>query len=614
MYALEHLQQKSLKQLKEIGWQLNVLPASDRRCRQNWIDAIVGVNPPLLQLLEASPAGQKVEVPAKPIAPAAKTKKRTQKPIELALDEELPSEEEARSIVSQYFISTSLRKIRSAPPPARIFCPGERVRIIEVAAGSCNSQFCGSIGIVAQHNFYVSVWVELNGGGRKIVFCSPEELELIELVARESAAKQEPIEIQRQEPIENSPGVEVDRALSHKFLLCLKEGHNTLWYDGKNFVCEKWSAKTYCKRGVGSAKHQLRCHPEVKRLGNLQVVENSPADQKPIEVQATEPIEPAAKTSPGAEVDRVQHPIIEMVETFPAAEVEQAQEAIAPAAKNLPGSRLKTSTAHQLLELFKSSAHIIEDFPGVKTEVTVSESAIAPAAKISLAAESDRNPILTGIPLSDKFLARYSPPQPENIRFQSEADGQLSLLNFEVVTESEPPDPDDFETLDAFREAIARWDTENSELFAASIDSMCEWAPCPEEWYWSKAEILPLKPSSTSDQLLPLQQSSVMELSIADESSITCNFFIPTFDAWCDRFNRSDEPPDTGIYARLLKSKPPSFPPTALSQARVKRGLNAYQTHTKRIPKVSRTHTHCIVVGSSTQPARSPPGGDACLV
>jgi hypothetical protein len=520
MYTLEQLQQKNIKQLKEIGWQLNVFPAGDKRCRQNWIDALAGVNPPLLQLLEVSPAAEEVELAAKAIASVAKTKKRAQKLI----------------------------------PPA----------------------------------------------------------------VKTKKRAQKPIEVQATEPIteaaKTSPGVEVDRALSHKFLLCLKEGHNILWYDGKNFVCEKWSAKTYCKRGVGSAKHQLRCHPEVKRLGNLQVVENSPADQKPIEVQATEPIEPATKTSPGAEVDRVQHPIIEMVETFPAAEVEQAQEAIALAAKNLPGSRLKTSTAHQLLEFFKSSAHIIEDFPDVKTEVTVSESAIAPAVKISFDAESDRNPILTGIPLSDKFLARYSPPQPENIRFQSEADGQLSLLNFEVVTESEPPDPDDFETLDAFREAIARWDTENSELLAASIDSMCEWAPCPEEWYWPKAEILPLKPSSTSDQLLPLQQSEVMELSIADESSITCNFFIPTFDAWCDRFNRSDEPPDTGIYARLPKSKPPSFPPTAVSQARVKRGLNAYQTHTKRIPKVSRTHTHCIVVGSSTQPARSPPGGDACLV
>ena len=341
------------------------------------------------------------------------------------------------------------------------------------------------------------------------------------------------------------------------------------------------------------------------------MVENSPADQKPIEVQATEPIEPAAKTSPGAEVDRVQHPIIEMVETFPAASVEQAQEAIAPAVKNLPGSRLKTSTAHQLLELFKSSAHIIEDFPGVKTEVTVSESAIAPAVKTSFDAESDRNPILTGIPLSDKFLACYSPPQPENIRFQSEADGQLSLLNFEVVTESEPPDPDDFETLDAFREAIARWDTENPELLAASIDSMCEWAPCPEEWYWPKAEILPLKASSTIDLSLPSEPSSVIELLIAGESSITCNFFIPTFDAWCDRFNRSDELPDTGSFARLPKPKPPSFPATALGQAHTKRSSNPAQTQPKLIPNSFQTHTYCIAAGSSTQPARSPPGGDA---
>jgi nitrous oxidase accessory protein NosD len=61
MYALEQLQQKSLKELKEIGWQLNVLPVSDRRYRQNWIDALVGINPPLLQLLEVSPAASVVE-------------------------------------------------------------------------------------------------------------------------------------------------------------------------------------------------------------------------------------------------------------------------------------------------------------------------------------------------------------------------------------------------------------------------------------------------------------------------------------------------------------------------------------------------------------------------
>ena len=368
MYTLEQLQQKSLKELKEIGFQLNVFPVADRRCRQNWIDAIVGVNPPLLQLLEFSPAASVVEK-VQPIIETVET-----------------------------------------PSPVQV----EPVQTLPI-----ESKFC------------------------RIVYPWPVQKSIAQAA-------------------ENSPGVDVDRA------------------------------------------------------------------QEPIDIQRQELIAQAAETSPDV--------------------------------------------------------------------------------------ESDRHPILRGVTFSDRFLSCYSPPQAEIIHFQSDADGQLSLLNFEIESASEPPDPDDFESLDAFREAIARWDTENSELLAASIDSMCEWAPCPEEWYWPKAEILPLKPSSTSDQLLPSQQSEVMEFSIVGEGSITCNFFIPIFDAWCDRFNRSDEPPDTGIYARLPKPKLPSFPPTAVGQARVKRGLNAYQTHTKCIPKVSRTYTHCIVVGSSTQPARSPPGGDACLV
>ena len=56
MYTLEELRQKSLKELKEIGYQLDRLPQGDRRCRQNWIDVIADVQPPLLQLLEVSPA------------------------------------------------------------------------------------------------------------------------------------------------------------------------------------------------------------------------------------------------------------------------------------------------------------------------------------------------------------------------------------------------------------------------------------------------------------------------------------------------------------------------------------------------------------------------------
>jgi len=54
MYTLLELQSKTLGALKEIGCQLNIVPAGDRRCRQSWIDALVP--PPLLQLLEDSPA------------------------------------------------------------------------------------------------------------------------------------------------------------------------------------------------------------------------------------------------------------------------------------------------------------------------------------------------------------------------------------------------------------------------------------------------------------------------------------------------------------------------------------------------------------------------------
>jgi hypothetical protein len=136
-----------------------------------------------------------------------------------------------------------------------------------------------------------------------------------------------------------------------------------------------------------------------------------------------------------------------------------------------------------------------------------------------------------------------------------------------------------------------------------SLDySFCLWAPCPYDWY----EFHTL-----------LEPSKVLELSLARKSSSTSDFFIPTFDRSGDRPYKSNEPPDTWVYARLLKPKSSSFPPTALRQARVKRIPNAYQTHTKRILKVSRKYPESIpklfsvVAGSSIQPARSPPGGDA---
>jgi hypothetical protein len=379
MYTLLELQSKTFGALKKIGYELNVLPNGDRRCRQSWIDAIAGVNPPLLQLLEVSPAAIEVQAQEPPL----------------------------------------------------------------------ESKF-----------------------GR-IVYPRPAQ-EAIVLAAETSPG----VEVDRaQEPIieaaETSPGVEVDR--------------------------------------VSEAI--------------IEAAETSPG----VEVdRVSEAIVAVAENPPGVEVDRVEDFLPECSNCFgdgyiedefgvvkfcqcnePKLSHQKTQSAIVPVAKNLPGSRSKTSTAHQLLELFKSSAHIIEDAPGVKTEETVSESAIVPAAEKLPRSESDPNPILTGIPLSYRFVARYSPPQPENIHFKADTDGQLSLLDFDVELVNEPPDPDDFASIEEFQEALARWDAENAEIIAVSMDSMCEWAPCPDEWYEPEPESLPLKASSMMELSPPAIECSI---------------------------------------------------------------------------------------------------------
>jgi hypothetical protein len=306
------------------------------------------------------------------------------------------------------------------------------------------------------------------------------------------------------------------------------------------------------------------------------------------------------EVSPGVEVDRVQEPIIETVETSPAAEAEPAQElpieskfgrivyprpaqgAIVRVAKTSPDVELdpvlkgisqvaKTSPGVEVAQAQEPIVSVAENPPGVKTQAT----AIAPVAKNYLEEESDQNPILTGIVLSDRFVTRYSPPQAEIVHFQSDADGQLSLLDFEVESSDEPPDPDDFESIDAFCEAIARWDWEHPSSFdhcsdilpksvhceppnphdfdsmfafwaaydawdkasdddveqlEISLDSFHEWVPCPADWY---------EPVALDGSI------QVLEMSPVCKSSITSDFFIPTFGGLGDRLNRGDEPPDT---------------------------------------------------------------------
>lgn len=508
MYSLEQLQQKNLKELKEIGWQLNVLPSGDRRCRQNWIDVIVGINPPLLELLEVSPAVSVEQV---------------QEPIEVQAHEppivkvvnilKLKTPEELSCIAWELFNQSPEWLKKAWWSRMDEFC--EDVRFVEMMFRSfCRSGVCGC----SFDNIF-------------------EKSQVLLAVDRNKSRKSYPL---RENPF---LPVSVDEYL-------------------KSFTSQSAIA---------------------------QAAQTPPG----VEVeQVQEPIVLATQTSPG--VDRVQEAIELSAEISPGVEVDRAQEPIAPAAKKLPGSRSKASTAHQLLELFQSRTHVIEDSPGVKTEATVSESAIGLPAK---------NPILTGIALSDKFCACYSSPQAEIIHFQSDADGQLSLLNFEIESASEPPDPDDFESLDAFREALARWDFEHPEELAASLDSMCEWAPCPADWYEFDT---PREPSEVSELSRELELSQVLELS-------TSNFFIPTFSAEGVSPNRTDEPPDTGFCARLPKPKPPSFSPTAAGQAQAKHIPNSTQTQPKLNLLCQFDHSsslkfaYCGVIPVG----RAPPGGDA---
>jgi len=549
MYTLQQLQQKNLAELKEIGWQLNVFPEGDRRCRQSWIDALVNANPPLLQLLEASPAAFVVEQ-VQPIIETVET----------------PSAVEVEPV--------------QTPPIESKFCRIVYPRPVQKPIAQAVENFPG-----------VDPGVDVD---RAL----------------------EPIDIQRQEliaqAVQNTPGVEVDPAQesivptaktsaekvssskkvkASSYLDCPSCGPGRLLRVTKSIYWE--TSCTKCGYFAESILYPFTPAVTGYKVGDW------------VKLRIKPRLATNIRRGEVVCIDQVQDDYLRFVNPNlnPALVIWARREFLHP---------------HEVFLCEPPVVKAAETFSGVKTEVTVSESAIAPAAKTSFDAESDRNPILTGIHLSDKFLARYSPPQSENICFQSEADGQLSLLNFEVVTEPDPPDPDDFETLDAFREDLALWESQHSMSFdhfsdlpssvysepnslhsdplEVSLDSFCEWVPCPPDWY---------EPAAL------LEPSSMLELSPTRKSSITSDFFIPIFDAWCDRPNRSDEPPDTGVFAKLPKPNSPSFPPATVGQAQPKPQPTASQLQAKRIPNAYQTHTCCIVAGSSTQPARSPPGGDA---
>jgi hypothetical protein len=410
MYTLEQLQQKTFKELKQIGWNLNVLPAGDRRCRQSWIDALVGVNPPLLQLLEVSPGVEVEQV------------------------------QEAIEVQAQEPIESKFGRIVYPKPAAELIAINEETR--------------------------------------------PD--------------------------IDRTESADLHNQRPHTSEL---QGSNS-------------GAKT---QALGNQKGDRVLAVE----GNHQADKRRFVPRQPNELTAT-----------GFNDEQ-------------------------PPNRGDGRGRLET-------------------------ELKVSQSAIG---------------------FSSRFLALY-PPYFGEVNYKADATGQLNLL--EPATDDEPPDPDDFESLDAFGKAMAVWDAENLEPLAVSMDSMCEWAPCPADWYEPEAEKLPLKASSMREL------TEVSELSPTGESSDTSEFSIPTFDVWCDRAKRQDgdneppdphdfdsmfafwaaydawlgedddsnEPPDTGIFARLPKPKPPSFPPMVVAGG-----------DRSNIKKFARS--------TALLSGRSPPGGDA---
>jgi hypothetical protein len=502
MYTLEQLQNKSLKELKEIGWELNVLPEGDRRYRENWIEAIAGINPPLLQLLEVSPA--EVQAQESPIIETVEAS------------------------------------------PAALECPS-----------------CGAV-----HGLYTD--------------------------------------------------------------------------------------EDYLDRPVIRCLHCSYCRPK-NYLG-------------PIRLEAQEPIAQVAKTSPGVEVDRAQEPISQVAKTSPGADSPPIRKLA-----RLPEYRLGYKGLIRTLPLVQ-----LKKIAGERNIFLDSERREEwVEAVIGWIESGDYGPRVVDSegfelgflpPSVDEYLKTFTAADnPPGVEVDSveeplpecsycfddgyledesglikscvcsvepklscqKAQSAIALWDAQNDEASpvhlEPPDPDEFDSMFAFWAAYDAWDkaTDDREPISQdkpleiSLDSFCEWAPCPLEWY---------EPSKVLE---------VSELSIGKSSS-TSDFFIPTF-AEGDRSNGSDEPPDTGTLARLRGPKPPKFPPQGsqpksapignkldVTWTQLGHNLDASQSKSAQvrlsqsgIPTLSRNYPETIpklshrVVAGSTQPARSPPGGDA---
>jgi len=433
MYTLLALESKTFGELKKIGHELNVLPEDDRRRRQSWIDAIVGVNPPLLQLLETSPAAEDVQAQELPIVETVEASPAA----EDVQAQEPPIKSKFGRIVYPRPSQKAISQVAKTSPGVEVEPRQEAIKLGDWVKVTRKPKLAS--GVRRGEVFQV---LRVNSHDGKLAIENPHENPKYILSARLGFL--DPSEV------------------------CLVPRSNRL--DTPTFI-------DVVRRNFPDRLQELLQNPPSVKVEPVQeaiepVAENSPG----VEVEPVQgAIEPVAENSPGVEVEPVQEAIKPVAENSPGVEVEPVQEAVIETVETSPGVEIEQveEPLPNCVMCF-GDGYIEDEFGSIKfcqcDEPILSrqnaQRAIAPTAKTSPGVEvdrvqaitetveaspgveSDQNPILTN-------ADACNPAEFGEVLHQAEPSGQLNLLKWDV---SEPPEPDDYEgDMFAFQAAYDRW-------------------------------------------------------------------------------------------------------------------------------------------------------------
>jgi len=196
-YTAVYLEQKTFRELKSIARDMALVPLGDRRCRQNWLDVIVGSPLPLLKLLEVSPVVE-VEPVVKPI------EVQCLEAIKIEIQESSIESKFGRIIYSKPIVKPIAPVVENSPAVAE----GDRsLPLVEYAAQNSPAVAEGDrslplVEYAAQTSpGVVELVAEAIGEVQEpLPEISPAEVELFAQAIEVQV--QEPIEVQVQEPIE----------------------------------------------------------------------------------------------------------------------------------------------------------------------------------------------------------------------------------------------------------------------------------------------------------------------------------------------------------------------------------------------------------------------------